>query len=414
MADLCRVFGSRRARVATGVCASLAAAAFLLPAAVANASSGSGSTIHVVLDGHTVTLPAAPIISGGHVFLPLRDLADALGLAVHWDPATDTVYLGGSAPASSAATTIPLDAPASPPPVPTPAPTSFTYNGLQYSATGLVARPYPGDQTDSGTDWIVSYSITNTSSMPIPVPAMQVPLLFGSGGAQISANSSLSGTTPSVINPGITFSSYEVFNVPSSASPADYDLGITPTQVVGSQYYFGQPLKTALPPDGGTTEKTPVNASYDLENVFGNSHNLTSEQVLTIEDTVLTNAIAPDLTAPSYKPGTSFLIVDFTLKNTTSGDISINAEDFSLNLNDEDTIAPYNVSDLPGHIQPTGLETQGGVTVLTGSTFTGGLLFELPAGTPTANPQLQFSANGQTRVVSLSPCASGACPPVLG
>ncbi len=407
--------GPRAAWSAAG--AALAAAALLLPATVADA----GATIHVVRDGRALSLPTPPMVSGGQIFLPLRDLAAALGLAMQWDPATDTLYIGRGAPASQppAAITLAARAPASPAPQapatpPAPAGSTFTYDGLKYAATGLVARAYPGDQTNSGTDWIVGYSITDTSPTPIAVPATQLPVLFGSDGAQISADAALSGTAPSVINPGITFSSYEVFNVPSSASPADYDLGFAPTQIVGSQYYFGQPLKMALPADSGSTVKTPVNASYDLENVFGNSRNLTSEQVLTITDTVMSNAIAPDRTAPSYRPNTRFLIVDFTLKNTTSGDISINAGDFALNLDNEDTVTPYDVPSLPGYVQPTGLEAQGGVMVLTGTTFSGSLLFDLPAGTPTANPQLQFSANGQTRVVSLSPCVSGACPPVLG
>jgi hypothetical protein len=80
----------------------------------------------------------------------------------------------------------------------------------------------------------------------------------------------------------------------------------------------------------------------------------------------------------------------------------------------EDTIAPLDIPQLPGYIPATGLWTQGGVNVPGGATFTGSLLFPLPAGTPTADPQLQFFANGQTRIVSLAPCRSGACPPVLG
>lgn len=402
---------SRRVQVAAGVCAALVGSALLLPAAVATADGSS--TIRVVLEGRTVNMPSPPQSIGGHVFLPLRDLAQALGVVVRWDQATDTVYLGSGAPAPTA---VPLDAPASDPAPAAPSGTSFTYDGLRYEATGLVARPYPGDQNNSGTYWIVSYSITDTSSTPVALPASEVPVLFGPGGQQIAADGTLSGTAPSVVNPGITFSSYEVFNVPSSALPSDYALGFTPTQTVGGQSYFGTPLKMSLPPNSSSTDKTPVGAAYDLENVFSNAslHILTSEQVLTIADTVQTTAIAPDLTAPSFQPSTSFLIVNFTLKNTTSGDINIDATDFTLDYNGEESIAPYNVSYLPGYVQATGLHAQGGVTVLTGSTFSGSLLFEIPAGTPPTNPQLQFSANGQTRVVSLLPCMQGACPPVLG
>ena|GEM_PF-1740949 len=406
-------FRWRGVQIAAGVCLALTGAVLLLPAAAANADGNS--TIHVVLDGRTVNLPTPPQLTGGHVFLPLRDLAAALELAVRWDPTTDTVYLGSGAPAlATGATAIPLDAPVRSPS--TPAGSAFTYNGLRYETTGLVARPYPGDQNNSGTYWIVSYSITDTSSTPFSVPASEVPVLFGPNGSQIAADSTLGGTAPSVVNPGITFSTYEVFNVPSSAVPSDYALGFAPTQTVGSQSYFGTPLKMSLPPNSSSTDKTPVGASYDLENVFSNAntHNLTSEQVLTITDTMHTTAIAPDLTKPSFKPDTSFLIVNFTLKNTTSGDINIAASDFTLDYNCEMSITPYNISYLPGYVQATGLQAQGGVTVLTGSTFSGSLLFEIPAGTPTTNPQLQFSANGQTRVVTLTPCQSGACPPVLG
>lgn len=404
-----RVLGGRRARVAAALCAALAGAALLLP--TAGASAGGASTVHVVLDGRTVHLPTPPQRIAGKVWLPLRDLAVALRLAFQWDPATDTVYLGSGAPASPptvVATPLAARAPAVPS-------GSFAYHGLRYATTGLVVRPYPGGQSGSGTYWILSYSVTDISTTPVALPASEVPVLFGPHGSQTAADRTLSASPPTAVNPGITLSSYEVFNVPSSAVPADYALGFAPTQTVNGQAYFATPLTMALPPDSGTTDHTPVHASYDLENLFTNpnSSHPTSEQVLTITDTVQTTAIAPDLTAPSFRPDTTFLIVNFTLKNTTSGDISIAAGDFTLADNGETAIRPYNVSDLPGYVQATGLQAQSGVTVLTGSTFTGSLLFEIPAGTPRTNPRLQFSANGQTRVVSLSPCQT-ACPPVLG
>jgi hypothetical protein len=291
---------------------------------------------------------------------------------------------------------------------------TFTYDGLRYAATGLIVRPYPGPRSDSGTYWIVSYSITDTTVMPGAAPTAQVPVLFGPGGAEIAADGALGGAAPGVVNPGITWSSYEVFNVPAGASPAAYTLGFVPFQIVGGQYFAGAPLSMALPPSASATVRTPVGATYDLQNVFGSSGHPTSEQALTIGQVVETNAVAPDLTASSFDPTTSVWVVDFTLANTSSGDIGLSAGDFALDLGGEDEIAPADVPSLPGFVQPTGLQNPGGVTVPTGGTFAGSLLFEIPAGTPVGSPQLQFSANGQTRIVSLSPCAAGSCPPVLG
>jgi len=417
MANLRDLWRSRRARWTVGVGgAVIAAAALVVPSAVAGADGASA--IHVVVDGYAVTPPTPPVLIGGQVLLPLRDVAEALGLSVHWDASTDTVHIGdgtGSAPASP--TTIPLVATttsAAPDPAAAPAGTSFTHNGLQYAAVGLVARPYPGDQTDSGTYWIIEYTITDVSSTPISVPAAQALVLLGPDGSEIAADGALGGAAPTVLNPGITFTSHDVFNVPSSASPASYALGFVPYQVVGSQYYAAKPLTMRLPGSSSSTTKVPVDATYDLQNMFSNAQEPTSEQTLTIADVVKTNAVAPDLTAASFKPDTSFWIVDFTLANTTSGDISLAAGDFTLDFDGENAIAPSKVSSLPGYAQPTGLQNATGVTVPTGRTFRGSLLFPIPAGTPTDNPELQLSAGGQTRIVSLTPCAADACPPVLG
>jgi len=419
MAHWREIFGRKPVRVAAAAGVVAAAAVALTAAGV---SAQGGAPIHVVVDGHAVTLPASPALAGGRVFLPLRDLAALLGMAIPWDPATDTVYIGSAPPAATpatvrlAATSASAAAPASPAADPSapPAGGSFTYQGLKYTATGLVARPYPGEQTNSGTYWIVSYSITDTSSTPIAVPAAQALVLFGPGGSQIAADGALGGAAPTTINPGITFTSDDVFNVPASASPAAYRLGFIPYQVVGGQYYSAPAESMALPPDAASTVKTAVNDVYDLQDMFTSSKVLTSEQTLTIADVVRTNAVAPDLSAASFNPATSFWIVDFTLANTTSGDISVAASDFALDFGGEDTIAPDDIASLPGFVPPTGLQNPGGVTVPTGATFSGSLLFVLPAGTPTQNPQLQFSADGQTRIGSLTPCAAGACPPVLG
>ena len=416
MARVHGLLGGGRIRIAAGVGIAVAAAV-LLTAAAAGADGGSG--VHVVVDGHTLTLPTPPLVVGAQVFLPLADLAQVVGLPFRWDPASQTVYLGGASATSAAAGAVPLAATgvASDPaaaPAAAPAGGSFTYQGLDYAATGLVLRPYPGDQNNSGTYWIVSYSITDTASTPIAVPAAQALVLFGPGGTQIAADTPLDGAAPTTLNPGITFTSYEVFNVPAAASPASYTLGFIPYQVVGSQYYAAAPLSMALPPSGSTTLKTPVNTSYDLQNMFSDATEPTSDQRLTLGEVLQTNAVAPDLTAASFDPTTSFWVVDFTIANKTSGDISVAASDFALDFDREQSLAPADVASLPGFVQPTGLQNAAGVTVPTGTSFSGSLLFEVPAGTPTENPQLQFSAHGETRIVSLTPCQTGSCPPVLG
>jgi len=196
MTNLHDLWRSRRARWAIGVGAVVATTALVLPGAVA--SAGGASAIHVVVDGCAVPLPTPPELIGGHVVVPLRDVAAVVGLAVHWDPATQTVSIGGPS-AGSAPTAMPLVATSTsqdPAPAAPPAGTSFTYNGLKYAAGGLVVRPYPGEQTDSGTYWIVEYTITDVSSTPISLPAAQALVLFGPNASQIAADAALSGTAP--------------------------------------------------------------------------------------------------------------------------------------------------------------------------------------------------------------------------
>ena len=291
---------------------------------------------------------------------------------------------------------------------------SFTYQGLRYEATGLIARPYPGPDPNAGTYWIVRYEVTDITDAPIAVPADQGLLLFGPGGAQLAPAAALGGAAPVSLNPDIPFSSDEVFNVPAGANPAQYRLGFIPYQVVGGQYFASTPQRMALPDDSGSTQTIHLNTTYELQNMFTNNHQATSEQNLTLNSLVETDAVAPELSAASFNPTTAFWIVHFTFTNNSSVDLSLAAADFVLDQGGEDTIAPLDIPQLPGYIPATGLWTQGGVNVPGGATFTGSLLFPLPAGTPTADPQLQFFANGQTRIVSLAPCQSGACPPVLG
>ena len=48
----------------------------------------------MTLNGLAVRMDAAPEISGGRVMLPVRFLAQALGVEVTWNPSTRTVIIG--------------------------------------------------------------------------------------------------------------------------------------------------------------------------------------------------------------------------------------------------------------------------------------------------------------------------------
>ncbi len=375
------------------------AAAGTLALAVLGTAMGAGAdaspSIGVVLNGQPITFTSAPVMINNHVYVPVRDLAQALGIPVVWDASTDSVILGtaGSAAASSSASAVGGG--------------SFTYEGLQYSATGLVAREYPGQQASSGVYWIVSYSITNTGIVPVDVPQAQPALvLFGPGGAQLAPDTALSGVAPGTVNPGISFTSYDVFDVPSSAVPAAYGLGFDTYQVVSGQFTTTA-VSASLPAASSSTLRTTVGSSYAIQDVWN-----TAIQKLGIDQVVQTTAIVPDLTPQSFNPTTSFWIVDFDVNNPGPGDIAFNAGDFALNFGGSLSLAPSSVASLPGYVPATSLAQ--GVTVTAGNDFSGALLFAVPAGTPISNPALALSINGQTRIVSVDPCNAGVCPPIQG
>ena len=58
-------------------------------------ASGSGGrrTVTVVLNGKTLNFDAAAYLEGGRTMVPLRAVAEALGLTVKWTGGTDTAYL---------------------------------------------------------------------------------------------------------------------------------------------------------------------------------------------------------------------------------------------------------------------------------------------------------------------------------
>jgi len=362
----------------------------ILGAAVGAGADGS-ATISVVVNGQTVTFDSAPMLINDHVYVPIRYVAQALGIPVTWDQANETVYLGNSQAGSTA-----LGG-------------SFAYEGLKYSAAGLQMREYPGQQNTSGAYWIVSYAITNTSAAPVDVATTQPALvLFGPGGVQLAPDSGNSGPGATTLNPGITYSSYDVFNVPTTAVPSAYSLGFNTYQVVNGQFTTS-PVSASLAPSSSTTVQTPVGSTYSLQNVWNGAI-----QTLSIGQVVQSTAIVPELTPPSFDPTTSFWIVDFDITNPGPDSISFSASDFALDFNGGLSIPAAAVASLPGYVPATSLTSPGGVTVTEGNTFSGGLLFDVPANTPTANPGLALSVNGNTRVVSLQACNAGVCPPVQG
>ena len=389
------VRGGRR-----GVLAGLSAVA--LAGAVLGSGVGAGAdaspAIGVVLNGQQVAFRAgAPEMINDHVYVPVVDIAAALGLPVHWDQSTETVEIGVAAGAGGQTAAAVGGG-------------SFTYQGLQYSVTGLVGRTYPGQPADSGTYWIVEYAITNQGTAPVDVPQAQPALgLFGPGGAQLSADSALSGPAPATINPGITFNSYDVFQVPGSAVPAAYRLGFD-TYSVSNGQFTTTPLDASLPQNTSTAQTQTVGASYALQDVWS-----PAVANLTIASVTRTTQIVPGLTPESFDPTTSFWIVDFTVANPGPGDISVNQGQLSLDFNNSLSIAPTSLpTGLPGYVPASSLGASGGVLVPAGQSFSGALLFTVPAGTPTSNPGLSVSVNGHTEIVSLQPCTNGNCPPIQG
>ncbi len=350
-------------------------------------SADGAPTIHVQINGRPVTFASAPLLINNRVYLPVRDVAEAFGLPVTWDGGTDTVEIGTAANGTGGA--------------------GFTYQGMRYTADGLQVRSYPGGGNVSGNYWIVSYSMTNTSDAPVDVPQQQPALaLFGPQGVQLSPEVSLGGPVAGILNPGITFSSYMVFEVPSGAVPSAYSLGFDTYQIVGGQFTT-TPLATPLPVSNATQVATDVSATYSLDHMWN-----AGLQELTIGRVVQTTEIVPGTAAADFNPATSFWIVDFGVTNPGPEDISFTAGDFALDFNNDLTIGPDSVGPLPGYVTPSGLTASGSVLVPAGQTFSGSLLFVVPASTPTTNPGLALTVAGQTRIISLQPCSSGVCPPV--
>lgn len=363
-------------------------AGLVAPGGVGALASPRPPSLTVRVNGRVIALAQPALLFAGQPYLPVVDLAQVLGVAVSWDAHHRVVSIGEG-------TTTPLH--------------TFTFQGIQYSATDLQVRSYPSPHSTSGTYWIVQYALTNTTQHPINVGSTQPALrLLGPNGAQFSPDPTLSGPTAGTLNPQITFSSYLVFNLPDGANPALYRLGFNAYRVTAAGFTTTT-LSAALPTPTSRTKRVQVNLPYAVSGLWN-----ADVQSLLVRQIVETNAIVPDLTAASFDPKVQFWVVEFGVDNPGPETIHFSASDFALQFGSGLAIAPYQVSSLPGYVPPSNLQSSAGVTLAPGEVFNGALLFAVPGGTPTANPQLAITVNGQERVIPAGPCSGSACTATAG
>jgi hypothetical protein len=370
-------------------------AALLAPAAAA-APAPPAPRVRVVVGDQTLTLDPAPVVIDGVPYVPAPAFAKALGIPVAWDPHAATLTVAGAAGSAH----------------------SFVFQGIRYAVTGLEARTYPGPGPTSGAYWIVQYSLTNVTRQAIDVPTTEPTLvLLGPGGAEYQADPTNSGPAPGVLNPGITFSSYDVFDVPAGAAPGAYALGFDAYRSTPHGFQPA-PLGAALPPSTAQTTTTSLDATYTVTDLWNGD-----VQEVLLKRLVRTTALLPDLTPGSFNPTTSVWIVDLAVNNPGTTAITLAPSEFALTFADGATIAPYPVGPLPGWVPasslyavsstagPTTPPTPASVTVAPGTVWQGALLFEVPGTVATSGPALAITVNGAQRVLPLAPCPGGACPP---
>jgi len=103
--------------------------------------------IRIVLDGNVVTPKDAqghvvePFIWEGTTYLPLRAVADALGLNVTWDGNTYTIYLTHDVPVTTLPAPAPTPVPVTPLPAPAPTPTPVPVVPLPAPAPTQAPQP---------------------------------------------------------------------------------------------------------------------------------------------------------------------------------------------------------------------------------------------------------------------------------
>lgn len=364
--------------------------------APAAASAAAPTAVTVRVDGQVVKLADPPLVAGGKVYLSAVDIGELLGVPVTWDARARVLDLGSSEAAP---------------------PRAFVFQGVAYGAASLQIRTYPGAQNTVGSYWIVEYTATNQSAQPVALSASggsstssgsgaagQPPLmLIGPNGSESAPDPNLSGPQPGSLNPGVTFSSYLVFDMPAGALPHAYVLGFNAYRVTSSGFTTTR-LSTPLPAPSQRTESQTINATYALSGLW----NAEVQEVL-IRAVVRTNAIVPELQPADFDPSGSFWIVEFGIDNPGPGSIAFGASDFALRFNGSLSIAPTAVGALPGYVPANDL--QSGVTLAGGQVFNGALLFAVPGGTLTTNPQFVLQVNGVERAVPVAPCLNGVCPP---
>jgi hypothetical protein len=93
------------------------------------------NNIKIVLNGRVLATENEPFVYEGRTYLPVKDIAEALGLDVDWDGDTQTVYLDATVPQPTPipGLQIPTPSPQPPtpsPPIPTPTPTPKPYRDV--------------------------------------------------------------------------------------------------------------------------------------------------------------------------------------------------------------------------------------------------------------------------------------------
>lgn len=390
--------------VASVALVTMLSGAFLGSTAVpaAGAAPKAVPAVHVVLNGSAVTMKPQAVVIDGVPYVSAPALAGLLNLPATWNPRTDTLVLG-TAPSTAH---------------------SFVFQGMRYAVTGLQARTDPAAVATSGTSglyWLVSYALTNVSNTAIDVATTQPQvMLLGPKGTEYEPDSALSGPTAGTLNPGITFTSYAVFNVPAGATPGPYALGFDAYRST-AKGFLPAALGAGLPAANSVTHVTDIGATYSVSNLW----NSEVQQVL-LRSVVRTDAVVPDLTAASFNPTTSFWVVDFSINNPGADAITLSPSAFSLQFQSGASLSPYPVSNLPGYVPANSLFTvgsgsssstqasssPGSVTVAPGQVWNGALLFEVPDTVTTTQPAFAITVSGQQRIMSLAPCPDGACPPV--
>jgi len=164
--------------------------------------------IRLVVNGELITPRDAqgnivePFIFDGTTFLPVRAVANALGVDVDWDGNTSTVYLGSRAAVA---------------PTPTPPPAQ---GNIQYEITNVQERTYITSRGVVRYETLVQF--TNTGTMPIYLGMSRFDLV-DTNGRILSAGNSFS-SFPNIIHPGERGYFYGNVDVPEATPETDISM----------------------------------------------------------------------------------------------------------------------------------------------------------------------------------------------